>query len=62
MRPREHSCTRPEEHPKHLCELKKLRLSADIVKRTAAPAFVCHNCNALADRAEDLCNPGALPD
>lgn len=54
-------CTDPVRHPKHLCQLKKLRLTDEIEKHSVAPVFVCHNCNAMADCAEVLCNPGALP-
>lgn len=55
------TCTNPGQHPLHLCRLKRLGRFEDIEKRSRAPLFVCHNCNALADHAADLCNPGTLP-
>lgn len=55
------TCTNPGQHPLHLCLLKRQGRFEDIEKRSRAPVFVCHNCNALADHAADLCNPGALP-
>jgi hypothetical protein len=55
------NCKNPATHPKHLCQLKKMGLHEDVKQRRVAPAYVCHNCNAQADHAEDLCNPGALP-
>ena len=44
-------------HPLHICQLKKQGLVADVSARTGNPAYICHNCNAAADHAEDLCNP-----
>jgi len=57
----EHFCREQEKHPRHLCEMKKMGQLDEIGERSQRPTYVCHNCNAVADRAEDLCNPGALP-
>jgi hypothetical protein len=47
-------------HHLHLCKLKKQGLAKEVAARTAAPAFVCHNCGARAERETDLCNPSPL--
>ncbi len=57
----ERVCREQEKHPCHLCEMKKKGMLDEIREHSQDPAYVCHNCNAVADRAEDLCNPGALP-
>jgi len=57
----DNNCMDRDKHPIHVCQLKKTGQLEDIARRSASPAFVCHNCNAVADRAEDLCNPGAMP-
>ncbi len=44
-------------HHLHICQLKKKGLSKDITARTDHAAYICHNCNAAANHAEDLCNP-----
>jgi hypothetical protein len=54
-------CRDPSLHHLHFCKLKKKGMTAEIAARTAAPAFVCHNCGARADREADLCNPSPLP-
>ena len=48
-------------HHLHFCALKKQGLSGEIAARTSAPAYVCHNCGARADRGSDLCNASPLP-
>lgn len=53
-------CLDRKNHPIHLCQLKKTGRLEDVAKRGSSPAYVCHNCNAVADQAEDLCNPGAM--
>ena len=50
-------CQDQAEHQLHICQLKKKRLAAEVSARTGHPAYICHNCNAVADHAEDLCNP-----
>jgi hypothetical protein len=49
-------CNHPEHHQLHICQLKKKGLNEEVSVRTSEPAFVCHNCNAVANKAEDLCN------
>lgn len=55
------TCRDPALHELHLCKLRKKGLSEEIAARTRAPAFVCHNCGAHADREEDICNASPLP-
>jgi hypothetical protein len=57
----DHECRSPRDHQLHVCQLKKQGLTEELAARTDSPAFTCHNCNALANRAEDLCNPSPLP-
>lgn len=57
----EHFCREQEKHPLHFCEMKKKGQLDELRERSLNPAYVCHNCNAVADHAEDLCNPGGLP-
>ena len=54
-------CRDPALHPVHFCKLKKQGLTGEIAVRSQAPAFVCHNCGARADRESDLCNASPLP-
>ena len=54
-------CRNPVLHEVHFCKLKKKGLHEEMAARTRAPAFVCHNCGARADRESDLCNPSPLP-
>jgi len=55
-------CTNQGEHQMHICQLKKKGLQVEISVRTDNPGYLCHNCNASANQAEDLCNPSSLPD
>ena len=54
--PVDKACADPATHHLHLCQLKKKGLTEEITARTNDPAYICHNCNGLANRAEDLCN------
>lgn len=54
------SCPQPADHPTHLCRLMEQGRTAEVLTLSAHPAFRCGNCGAVADRAEDLCRPGAL--
>ena len=54
-------CRDPGLHHMHFCKLKKRGMDEEIAARTMAPAFVCHNCGARADRDSDLCNASPLP-
>jgi len=53
-------CRDPDLHHLHFCKLKKKGLNEEIAARSQAPAYVCHNCGARADRADDLCNASPL--
>jgi hypothetical protein len=53
---RKSECVAPDTHHLHLCQLKKKGLNAEVAARTDEPRYICHNCNATANRAEDLCN------
>ena len=50
-------CTNLAEHLMHVCQLKKKGLQVEVSARTDNPCYLCHNCNASANQAEDLCNP-----
>ncbi len=49
-------CTHPEQHHLHICQLKKKGMNSEVIARSDDPGYICHNCNATANRAEDLCN------
>lgn len=49
-------CKRPEDHHLHICQLKKKGLQDEVKALADAPGYICHNCNATANRAEYLCN------
>ena len=53
-------CQNPALHELHICELKRKGCRDEIARRTDQPAFLCHNCNATANRDEDLCNASPL--
>ena len=53
----ENSCKNTAGHQLHICQLKKKGLREEVAARTNDPGFLCHNCNASANQAEDLCNP-----
>ena len=53
-------CRDPALHRLHFCMIKKKGLSEEIAARSQAPAYVCHNCGARADREDDLCNASRL--
>ncbi|TLM66312.1 MAG: hypothetical protein FDZ69_06640 [Deltaproteobacteria bacterium] len=54
-------CRDPALHDLHFCKLKKKGLYDELAARSRAPAFVCHNCGARADREDDVCNASPLP-
>ncbi len=49
-------CIHPGQHHLHICQLKRKGMHDEVEALTSAPAYICHNCNATANRAEDLCN------
>jgi len=53
-------CSDPARHHLHFCKLNKKGLHEEIAARSQAPAYVCHNCGARADREADLCNASPL--
>jgi len=53
-------CTNLADHHIHICQLKKKGLPEEVSARSDNPAYLCHNCNASANRAEDLCNASPL--
>ena len=53
----EKDCTNQAEHQMHICQLKKKGLQEEVSARSDNPGYLCHNCNASANQAEDLCNP-----
>lgn len=56
----EETCRDLTLHELHICQLTKKGLQAEVTIRTSRPAFICHNCNAEANLAGDLCNPSPL--
>lgn len=54
------ACLRPQEHRDHLCNLMDRGMTAEIRRRSDRPAFLCRNCGARANEAEDLCRPQPL--
>jgi len=58
--PVDKECTAPKFHHLHLCQLKKQGLLEEVVARSNDPGYICHNCNVMANRAEDLCNCSPL--
>jgi len=59
--PRSYSpCAGPQRHRDHLCHLMEKGLTEEVRRRSDRPAFVCANCGAQANAAEDLCNPHPL--
>ncbi len=58
--PQENECKNRTGHQQHICQLLSQGLQKEVAARTTHPEFICHNCNAEADRAEYLCNSSAL--
>ncbi len=51
---------KPEEHKEHMCSLKATKQFEVIECLSKNPTVVCGNCQAMADRAENLCRPQKL--
>ena len=51
------ACEGPASHSDHLCNLMEKGMTVEVQRRSSHPAFVCGNCGAHANEAEDLCNP-----
>lgn len=54
------ACKGPSGHSDHLCILMEKGMTEEVRRRSSHPAFVCGNCGARADKAEDLCNAEPL--
>ncbi len=53
-------CGKPQQHREHLCMLMEEGKTEEVRKRSSQPAYVCRNCRAQANEAEDLCNPQSI--
>ncbi len=53
-------CTNPENHKRHLCELKAAGKVDDLTRLQRHPKYVCGNCGTGANTAGALCAPGPL--
>lgn len=51
------SCTRPEEHHLHLCELKGRLPKGELAPLLKNPKFVCANCGGRTGSGRNLCDP-----
>lgn len=52
-----HDCKEPEKHQRHICQLRKAGRQEEVAALMMDPGHTCHNCNAVAKHAQDLCNP-----
>lgn len=50
-------CKDPAGHWLHICELRKQGRHDEVVALMTDPGHTCHNCNAVAKNALNLCNP-----
>ena len=50
-------CKEPTKHHLHLCELRKLGRQEEVTALMEDAGHTCHNCNGVAKKAQDLCNP-----
>ncbi len=53
----ETDCKNPEDHWKHVCQLRREGKDQDVKDLMADPGHTCLNCNAVAKYAKNLCNP-----
>ena len=54
------ACPTPANHQMHMCALKSKGMNDEIARLSSKPAFVCGNCGAKANSADNLCKPQAL--
>ncbi|MDT8420231.1 MAG: hypothetical protein RQ754_07340 [Desulfuromonadales bacterium] len=54
------NCLQMEEHHLHVCALKVKEMHAEIEKLYQDPHFVCTNCGAKVNKAENVCAPKSL--
>ncbi len=52
-----HECKEPENHPQHICQLRKAGLQDEVTALMQDPGHTCHNCNAVSKHSQALCNP-----
>jgi hypothetical protein len=50
-------CSRPENHPRHMCQLFKMGMMMEIDQRSAKPTVSCAKCGVKADAPEFVCQP-----
>ncbi|MFA5516320.1 MAG: hypothetical protein WDA20_08530 [Desulfuromonadales bacterium] len=60
--PKEKSCTHPEEHHQHLCELAKRLARAELNALRKDARYVCANCGDKVRQGRNLCLPKKLRD
>lgn len=53
-------CKDPAGHWKHLCTLRKQGKEQEVKDLMADPGHRCLNCNAVANQAQNLCNPSSF--
>lgn len=53
----ERSCTHPEEHHLHLCELKVRLPKSELEPLLKNPKYVCAICGGRVNRGRNLCVP-----
>jgi hypothetical protein len=58
--PKEKSCTHPEEHQQHLCELEKRLTRAELNLLRKNPKYVCATCGGKVNQGRNLCVPKKL--
>jgi hypothetical protein len=51
------SCTRPQEHHLHLCELRSSLSRAELNVLMQNPKYVCANCGDRMHSGRNLCIP-----
>ncbi len=51
-------CRNPENHYRHICELKTAGSHDEIDRLTVEPGFICGNCGSKANEVGALCAPG----
>ncbi len=53
-------CKTPEEHDRHICQLRKQGRDDEVAKLMKNPGHTCLNCNAVAGHVQHLCNPSSF--
>ncbi len=55
-------CTNPENHTRHICELKRAGRNDLVADLLVKPTHICNNCGNLANTEGALCAPGPYHD